>query len=292
MDQKTWILSKCSSLEGKTAAVTGATGGLGREICRGILMLKGNLLLLNRSESKTKALKQELLREFPRGEIAFFPLDLENMDSVNAACEYLSTHTPDILLHNAGIYDVPRHLCSTGLDNIFQVNFASPYYMTRQLLPALRQARSHVAVVGSIAHTYSLSDPEDPDFHTRQQCHLAYGNSKRYLMYAFSALFQDETSVSFSIGHPGITLTNISNHYPAWLFPLIRPFLKCFFMKPETAARGILYALSHDLPNLSWAGPEYFHIWGSPGVKFLSTCSPEERQRIFKTAEAIYEKLL
>lgn len=292
MDQKTWLLSNCPSLAGKTVAVTGATGGLGREICRGILMLRGRLLLLNRSSEKTEALRQALLREFPQGEISFFPLDLKSMDSVNAACDYLKAHTPEILLHNAGIYDVPRHLCSTGLDNIFQVNFASPYHMTRQLLPALRNKHSHIAVVGSIAHTYAPTDPEDMDFHTRRQCHLAYGNSKRFLMYAFSELLKDEPAVSFSIGHPGITLTNISNHYPAWLFPLVRPFLKLFFMKPETASRGILYALAHDLPHLSWVGPRYFGIWGNPGVKALSTCSSEERQRIFDSAEEMDRKLL
>ena len=183
MDQKTWLKKNCGTLAGKTVAVTGASGGLGSELCRVILYCSGQLLLLNRSKEKTDCLTQALLQEFPQGKISFFSLDLEDMQSVDAACSYLKANVPDILLHNAGIYDVPRHLCSTKLDNVFQVNFFAPYYMTRILLPELRLHRSHVAVVGSIAHTYSPSDPCDVDFHTRTHCHLTYGNSKRYLMF-------------------------------------------------------------------------------------------------------------
>ena len=292
MDQKTWLLKYGCSLEGKTAAVTGATGGLGREICRGILFLKGKLLLLNRSEEKTQALISELLREFPGASLSFLPLDLSDMDSVRAVCRKLQTDPPDILLHNAGIYDVPRYLCSTGIENIFQVNFVSPYYMTKILLPVLREKHSHVAVVGSIAHTYAKSDPDDPDFHKQKGCALPYGNSKRYLMFAFSELMAKEKEVTFSIGHPGITLTNISDHYPPGIFPLVRPFLKLFFLKPETASRGILYAVCHSLMPLSWAGPGYFGIWGNPGIKPLSTCEEAEQKQIFKTAEELYQKLL
>lgn len=292
MKQKIWLTKYGCPLLGKTAAITGATGGLGREICRGVLSLKGSLLLLNRSREKTDALIQELKQEFPEAHISFFPLDLSDMDSVRSACQKLQEDTPDILLHNAGIYNVPRYFCSTGLQNIFQVNFASPYYMTRVLLPSLRKKHSHVAVVGSIAHRYSQTDPEDLDFHTRKSCPLPYGNSKRYLMYAFWALLKNETEVTFAIGHPGITLTNISNHYPAWVFPLIRPFLKLLFMKPETASRGILFALCHPMEYLTWIGPKYCSTWGNPSVRLLKACSSHEIERIFSSAEDMYRNLL
>ena len=141
-------------------------------------------------------------------------------------------------------------------------------------------------------HTYSVSDPEDVDFHTRKACHLAYGNSKRYLMFAFSSLLKDEEKVDFSIGHPGSTLTNISNHYPSWLFPILKPFLKLFFMKPQTACRGILLALCCPMETLTWAGPRYFGIWGNPRVSRLSTCSETEMEQISASAESVYKQML
>ena len=289
MDQRTWLHKYGENLNGKTVAVTGATGGLGREICRGILALEGNLLVLNRSREKTEALISELLREFPRASVRFLPLDLEDLSSVDGAVSALSETPPDILLHNAGIYDVPRHPCSTGILNVFQVNFAAPYYMTKRLLPVLESRGARVAVVGSIAHRYSPSDPADPDFSTRQHCHLVYGNSKRYLMFAFGELLKDNPKVEFSIGHPGISLTNISNHYPDWLYPLIRPFLKIFFMKPEKACRGILYGVCRKMDYLTWAGPRFFDVWGNPGIRKLTGCPEQERQQIWESAEKIYQ---
>ena len=240
MDQKVWLFKHCTDLHQKTVAITGATGGLGREICRGILILGGSLILLNRSQEKTDLLISQLKEDFPDAEITFIPCDLEDLSSVDQALQQLKGCSFQVLLHNAGIYDVPRHRCSTGLDNVFQVNFASPYYMTRKLLPCLRENHCRVTVVGSIAHTYSESRPDSPDFGDCPHCHLVYGNSKRYLMFAMWELFKKETDAEFSIGHPGITLTNISNHYPRWLYPLIRPFLKVFFMSPRQASCSIL----------------------------------------------------
>ena len=291
MDQQTWLRKNLNSLQGKTVAITGATGGLGREICRGVLMLEGRLLLLNRSEEKTALLRKALLSEFPGAEIAFLPLDLADFDSVKAACTALEGRPWDILLHNAGIYDVPRYFCSTGLLNVFQVNFAAPYYMTRRLLPLLRQRRGRVAVVGSIAHRYAPSDPLDPDFHTRSHCHLIYGNSKRYLRFALWALMQKEPTVGFSVGHPGVTVTNISNHFPNWLYAIIQYPMKLIFMKPRKACRGILTAVSQDLPSGYWAGPWLLDTWGNPKIRLLKGVSGKEQGEIFKAAEEIFERL-
>ena len=287
-----WLTKNCPSLEGKTVAVTGATGGLGRELCRGILFLKGKLILLNRSREKTEALQKALLAEFPRAEIAFLPLDLTDFSSVQSVCSRLSAMGIDILLHNAGIYDVPRFLCSTGLLNVFQVNFAAPYYMTCQLLPGLETRRGKVVVVGSIAHRYSSIDPEDPDFRQRTHSPLIYGNSKRYLMFATEALMAEHPDAQLAICHPGITLTNISNHYPAWLYPLIKPFLFLLFAPPKRACRSILYGLTHEIPAGSWVGPGLFDIWGNPKIRRLTGCSAEEQAEISRLSRKMYQALL
>lgn len=291
MDQETWLFNNCTSLKGKTVAVTGATGDLGREICKGILFSGGKLLLLNRSISRTQALQKELHALYPDSSIRFLQLDLQNMDSVNQVTEALKQNTPDILLHNAGIYKVPPVTCSTGLKNVFQVNFAAPYYMTKRLMPQLEARRARVVVVGSIASNYSGFDPSDPDFSRRDSCQLVYGNSKRFLMYAFARLFENHPEVDFAMGHPGISYTNISDHYPRWLTPIIKPCLKLFFMKPQKACRGILLALCRPVDPGFWSGPRYFSIWGNPAVRKLRGCKKEEQEQIFSAAEQIVRKM-
>ena len=292
MRKETWLQKNGTSLEGKTIAITGATGGLGREICMDLLALGGNLVLLNRNPEKNQALRRELLAQYPKAQISDIPVDLTDIGSVKAACAALSQLPLDILIHNAGAYSIPREICSTGLLNVFQINFAAPYYMTKQLLPLLSQRRGKVVVMGSIAHTYSRSDPRDPDFSTRTGSSLIYGNSKRYLMFAMGELFKDHPQVEFAIAHPGITFTGITDHYPKVIFAIIKHPMKVIFMKPATAARGMILAVCRKIPYLHWAGPKLFDIWGNPSVKLLRTCDPRERQRIFRDAEKMYQKLL
>lgn len=291
MEQTRWLKAHCDSLANKNVVITGATGDLGLEICRGVLTLGGNLILLCRSEEKMRTLRDNLLREYPGASIRQLQADLSDLSSADRVCRTLETMEPDILLHNAGIYAVPRRTCDTGLDNIFQVNFAVPYYMTRQLLPVLSRRRGQVVVMGSVAHKNAPTDPEDLDFSSRTQYPLVYGNSKRYLMFAFHALREDWPQVRFSIAHPGITLTNISQHHAPWVWPLIKGPMKLLFPSRKKAVRSVLFAMTHPVPTLHWAGPRYFDIWGDPAVKALFTCPEQERRDIADRSERLYRRL-
>ena len=140
MDILKWMEHNTGSLAGKTVAISGATGGIGQELCQLLARLGASLLLLDRSQTKSVALEAALLRDFPGLSVRRMPLDLEDIPRVKQVALALKHEPPDILILNAGIYQVPRHTCSSGLDNVFQVNFASPYYLVRTLLPVM-QAR-------------------------------------------------------------------------------------------------------------------------------------------------------
>ena len=110
-------------------------------------------------------------------------------------------------------------------------------------------------------------------------------------MFALSELLKDRPGVGLSLGHPGITVTNISAHYPKPVWALLRLPMKLIFMNNRKAVRGILLGLGRPLPPLHWIGPRFFGIWGNPAVKKLDTCSPAERQQIFRSAENIYKSM-
>lgn len=288
MPKNSWETRHTGSLTGKTVAITGATGGLGREICRDVLRLGGNLILLNRNPDKTHALQKELLSSFPQASLSSLTVDLTDIESVRAVCTQLKAMPVDILIHNAGAYSVPRKTCTTGLDNVFQTNFMSPYYITRQLLPTLEKRGGKIVAVGSIAHTYSKTDPQDIDFAGRSRASLVYGNSKRYLMYALWELMKEHPCVKLSIAHPGITFTNITAHYPKVLFAIIKWPMKVIFMRPAKAARSVMQGVFEEIPTYHWVGPRIFNIWGNPAVKKVNTADETERLRIFAAAQRLY----
>ncbi len=274
------------SLEGKIIALSGSTGGLGRQLCRLILSRGGRLILIDRNPQKQSKLMDELAGEYPNGAIYPLAADMEDILSVKVLCERLKEQKPDVIIHNAGAYDIPRHICSTGYDNVFQINFVSPYYITRELAPL----GTKIVVVGSIAHNYSKTDEKDTDFRTRRASSLVYGNAKRYSMFAHLELAKGE-GCSLAVTHPGITMTGITDHYPKWLYAIIKHPMKLIFMSNRKAALSIMQGIYNNTDNYTWIGPKIFNVWGYPSKKKLTTCKPQEISYIFTKAEEIYNTI-
>ena len=199
MNVTRWLEKNASSLSGKLVAITGSTGGLGLELCRHLASLGANLLLLNRNPARTESQRKELLALLPTLSVESLVVDMEDADSVRAVTEQLKGYPIDALILNAGAYSIPRKTCKTGYDNVFQINFVSPYYMVRELMPHLRARGARVVAVGSIAHNYSKIDPRDVDFSTYAAASKVYGNAKRHLMYALSELFRSEDSARLAV---------------------------------------------------------------------------------------------
>lgn len=285
-----WIAENTADLTGRRIAITGATGGLGEELCRYLVRLKASLILLNRSEERSRRLEQRLRELSPDAQIQHITVDLEDMDAVRQAAEKLRELSIDTFIHNAGAYSIPRRTCSTGFDNVFQINFVSPYYLIRRLLPHL-PPNGRVIVVGSIAHRYSKSNPDDWDFAAQKAASKAYGNAKRHLMFALYELFRQSTDVSLSVVHPGITFTNITAHYPPWLFAIIKYPMKILFMKPRLAALSILKGVFDTCGYHQWIGPAWFDVWGLPRKRRLRSCSETESRAIGEHAERMWERL-
>ncbi len=291
MNIQKWIKENTSSLSGKTVVITGSTGGIGAELCRHLAGLGAKLVLMDRNTEKSNILGNTLRRNFPGLEVKYIKADLEDIDSVRNACKLLKEIAPDAIIHNAGAYSIPRHKCSTGYDNVFQINFLSPYYIIKELLPTLREKDGRVIVVGSVAHNYSVTDPDDTDFSARKKASLVYGNAKRHLMYATHELLKDEKHAHLAVTHPGITFTNITAHYPKLIFAVIKHPMKVIFMKPKKACLSIINGLFEDTPHLTWTGPRFFNVWGYPKTKKLKTASAKEISRIYTTAEKLYGEI-
>lgn len=288
MKIKTWIQKNTRSLDGKTVAVSGATGGIGRQLSLYLAELGASLILINRNKERAKKLEEEILCRFPKTKIEHIFADMEDIASVRSAADELSKKPIDMLFLNAGAYAIPRHKCSTGYDNVFQINFVSPYFLARRLLPKIRERGGRIVAVGSIAHRYSKSDANDIDFSTRKKASLVYGNSKRYLMTALPALAEREGEIV--IVHPGITYTNITAHYPKIIFAIIKHPMKVVFMSVKKATLSILSGAFWCASREKWIGPRFFDIWGLPKIKKIKF-SKTEAKKIIDISEIIYKNI-
>lgn len=284
-----WLKKNTCSLQGKTVAISGATGGIGRRLCEHLAGLGASLLLLDRNTQRSNELINELVAKHPDLSATHMRLDLEDVACVKEVTHRLCENTPDVIIFNAGIYHVPRKTCSCGYNNIFQVNFLSPYYMARKLKPCIEAKNGKIVAVGSIAHNYSHIDTADVDFSSRKADSKLYGNAKRYLMFSLYSLF--EGSHALSVTHPGITFTNITAHYPKLIFAIIKHPMKVIFMSPKKASLCVLRGIFDSCGKNEWIGPRLFNVWGYPKKKKLNTCKYDEALQICELAEQAYRKM-
>ena len=288
MNYKKWLAKNTQSLKGKTVAISGSTGGIGKELCRFFCSLSASLILIDRSKERSDALKKALLAEFPNALLKAYYLDLEDISATRELAAALQGESIDYLVLNAGAYKIPRRKGENGFENAFNINFVSPYILADALLPNIKLRGGKVVAVGSIAHNYSKIDESDVDFATRSAQSKIYGNAKRYLMYSLWSL--EEYRDNINIAHPGIAVTNITSHYPKVIYAIIKYPMKIIFMSPKKACLSILRAMFTNTKKNEWIGPRIFDVWGLPKKRILKTCSQEEAEKISELAKEIYLK--
>lgn len=289
MNIQRWISENTASLSGKTVAITGSTGGIGKELSEALASLGASLILLDRSKERSEKNRETILAKHPDSSVLCINVDLSDPDSVKAATEEVKSVGADIFIHNAGAYSIPRSTTKLSLDNVYTINFASPYYMIRELLPMLRERSGRVVAVSSIAHNYSKIREDDVDFSNVKAASKVYGNAKRYLTYALFELFKNESSAKLAIAHPGITFTNITAHYPKLIFAIIKHPMKIIFMKPKKASLSILKGVFFETEYKCWIGPGIFNVWGIPKIQRLRTAEDREIKKISEISERVYE---
>lgn len=286
MNYYKWLNNNTRSLKGKTVAVSGATGGIGIWVCEYLAYLGADLICLDRNAEKSNKLIKILKQKYTNLNAKHITVDLENFGQVKTVTEQLKELDIDYLILNAGAYKIPRHKCDTGYDNVYQINFISPYYIARELAPIIKEKGGRVVAVSSIAHNYSKINVNDIDFSNVSASSKVYGNAKRFLTFALFGLFNNDKTLS--VVHPGITFTNITNHYPKLIFMLIKHPMKIIFMKPKKAALNIIYGVFNGCENNIWIGPRFFNVWGLPKVQKLHTCDKQESMQICKITKNIF----
>ena len=289
MNIKKWIDLNTHDLTGKTIALTGTTGGLMNIVVDFLCSKNANLILLNRNKELTEKQILNLKAKYPHINIEFVKCNLENFDSVKTATTFLKTKPIDVLYLSAGAYNIKRLKTSLGFDNVFQINFISHYYIAKQLLPMLNLRSGKIVAVGSVAHKYSKINPNDIDFSQQKQSSTVYGNAKRFLMFSLMKLLENE-KCQLSVVHPGVTLTNMTNHYPKAINWLVKIGVKLLFPTPKKASLSLIKGISESTEMCEWIGPAIFNVWGFPKQQIL-TIDTNEIDEIYSIAEKIYSDI-
>lgn len=266
-----WTRADIPRLDGRTAVVTGANGGLGLETARALAGAGAHVVMAARDQAKAAAAVADIRAGDPSGSLEVVPLDLASLDSVREASEVIVAAHPrlDLLVNNAGLMALPERATADGFEMQFGVNHLGHFALTAHLLPALlaTEAPRVVTVTSTAHHMGRTVDPDNPHLHGRYGPWKAYGQSK-LANFHFALGLQDRFAAAgvtarSLMAHPGLSDTDLQAHSVTetdggfWQKAFHGMADKVGMSPAEGALPQLRAATDPDAPGGGFYGPRY-----------------------------------
>jgi NAD(P)-dependent dehydrogenase (short-subunit alcohol dehydrogenase family) len=268
-----WTATDLPDMTGRTAVITGASGGIGLITARELARVGARVILAVRDTAKG----EELARALPGdGNTEVRRLDVSSLESVRAFASAW-TGDIDILINNAGIMQVPLAYTADGFESQAATNYFGPFALTNLLLP---RVTDRVVTVSSQLHRRGHVRADDLNWHERKyNATAAYCDSKLDVtLFAIELnrrLVASGSRVRSLVAHPGIATTNLVAHVGG--IPGVMNRASRFLVNDaEHGALPTLYAASQDIPGGSYVGPDGLgSIKGHPVVRKPSAAASD-----------------
>jgi NAD(P)-dependent dehydrogenase (short-subunit alcohol dehydrogenase family) len=235
---------------GKTAVVTGATGGLGYEAALALAKAGAEVILTGRDDQKGRSAIEKISREVIGAKISYEHHDLASLASIADFAQRMHVRQSlDLLINNAGVMALSRRQTTAdGFEMQFGTNYLGHFALTARLMPLLRRASGpRVVSVSSLAHRTAFIDFGDLQGSRVYSPWKAYGQSKlACLIFALELQRRSDAAgwnLSSSAAHPGFSRTNLFASGPGGLISLATDFAAPLFgHSAADGARPILFA--------------------------------------------------
>jgi len=279
-------------MDGKVCLVTGANGGIGREVCFELARQGAKIVMSARNRQQAEQVRSEIISKTGNPNIYLITADLSSFQDVVALSEGFRNKFGqlDVLINNAGIFLSEYLETSEGLEIQWMVNYLAHYVLTRRLLDLLKVADdSRVINVSSKAHFKGRINFEDLNGFANYRGFQAYSQSKlaNVLFTKELATRLRDTSVSSFALHPGVVRTGIGNKnnksWMSWAWNLGKPFM----ISPAKGAATIVYLASS--PHLAKLSGLYF-VDSQPRPSSHLSSDRELASRLWEVSEEATKK--
>ena len=200
-----------TSLQNKTALVTGASRGIGRATATALAAAGAHVLVhYGRSKQEAESLVAEIQRKDGRADAISADLGTpEGAALLAKQVRAIIGDRLDVLVLNAGISKAARITDHTveDFDNLFATNVRGPFFLVQQLLPVLGEGSSIVVISSAAARTVpGKAGLDTPSI-------LAYASTKGALetLVKHWAAILGTSGIRVNAVAPGIIDTDMSN---------------------------------------------------------------------------------
>ena len=266
-------------MTGRTAVVTGATGGIGRAAAQELALMGARVVLVSRTQAKLDEVAGSL-----HSESRTIEADLSLMAEVRRVASLLEEEDRiDVLVNNVGVLLPERIVTEEGLEKTFAVDLAGHFVLTNLLVPKLiASAPSRVINVTSGGMYSERIRPDDLQFEQGTYTGTAaYARAKRGQV-ILNELWAERlagSGVTFHAMHPGWARTEgVSNSLPTFNL-IMQPLLRT----PEQGADTIVWLATAPGPEQS-SGRFWFDRREVPTHMLESTKeTPAEREALWSS---------
>ena len=210
-----WNAGAIPRLDGRTAIVTGASGGVGYEVARQLATHGAHVVLASRDEGRTSQAARSIRATCPGAGVEAMRLDLAEFASIdNFVRSFADRHSLDILVNNAGISGGPRRETGDGFEMLFQVNYLGHFALTGLLLPLLT-ARPGARVVTVSSDIAAMAQIDFDDLQATRRYGLVRTYAQSKLAGLIFAIELERRARSARVGlssfatNPGIAKTDL-----------------------------------------------------------------------------------
>lgn len=243
-----------NDLTGKTCVLTGATNGIGLVTARELAARGAELFLVCRDRNKGQRVAEEIKENTGNERITLLVGDLSSLADVRQVAQsFVEQDKPlHLLLNNAGVFNIKRHLTVDGHEEMFAVNHLAHFLLTNLLLDQMKAAApARIVNVASGAHMLVRGiNFEDLSFEIGFRALKVYSHSKlaNLLFNRQLAKRLEADRIAANAVDPGEVGTGLGSQN-GWIGKLLQPAMKLFLQSPERGARTSIYACTSPQLN-------------------------------------------
>jgi 3-oxoacyl-[acyl-carrier protein] reductase len=222
------------SLSGKNCLVTGASGGIGKEIAKLLVENNCNIILTGKTKDKLEKLNDTLkLINQNNVKIDFFPADISKIEDIKKLISFVNNLFPsiDILINCAGVFPISslQNASLEDFENCFNLNIKAPFILSKEFTKNMMEKQwGRIINIGSSSSYDGFKDTS------------IYCASKHALLGLSRSMFDElkEFNVRTFCISPGSVKTDMAKVLTKQDFST--------FIDPKEVAEMIMFVISFD----------------------------------------------
>lgn len=221
------------NFQNKKALITGATGGIGKELSINLVNQGVDVCLTGTNLNKLRLLKKKLSSLTNNVNIIIYPCDLSKDKNIHNLIKFINKNFShlDYLFNNAGIFN-PKKINkenNRNIEKMFQVNVLAPIYLSKYF--SLKMKKRKFGRIINIGSSSSYAGFKDTSIYC----------STKHALLGFSRSLHDELK-SFNVRvlsvSPGTVNTKMAKK--------IKNQNKKTFIEPKNVAKIVTHLLTYN----------------------------------------------